>query len=722
MPVKKMKDEAALSSCWRAVQTIAFGVLLACVGLSANSAAVVPPAFLKKGTDLQKQLDNTGELWLAPDIDYRSWRSKPLKVPSGAKILSRWNARLPVLVIEGGVHDVWIEGLDGGGAEEPDIVFTGGPPNRNITIIGGSGGRLGLSGRLKVRLEDDSRVEDFDLAEYGALEVLQGGSGYVRRSTFSHALGYRPGSTIWWEGNESEPSSENVFLHISSITPRWKSLWNHAGPLALLVWDCESWNGNLNGDKNCFEVTDSPSLVSMGLSGGTVYGARNGALAALRNLPLMADFSSRPLGGALENADLLFSNVGDSFGFFRYPFRLQDRLPIGRRESALSFFSEKKTTSGDPSYEINSLLINQRFPKIISISETGAAAPPFNVGELASNSEAKCSVNNDCTKYIQSMIDRDGIAKLPSGVYKIERSLRLGSVGRIEGVVSVDRGDVQLIASANFPIIQGRGVSPKMRENMQQQSVVLSGVTLVGGSYGVSWDGRAENFGPGVTIAGSMFEHVSFVGQSTAGVAALGITGLDSNSWRRIRFENLPVAWLGIGKGMNLGMNYADKQGFIFTTFRNVHEVVWSWASDRSSGGNFWYRSKFEHVGNISRTRSAYNLTWFQSTFHDVYADRGFKILDDGRTETGNFFVVSSRWTGNGPVVVSDTGSGGQSAVFLGSDLLQSGSRLVERRSDTTLFIWGSKVKNQFSGPISGPHIIIDSVFENTRIDISLRR
>jgi hypothetical protein len=417
----------------------------------------------------------------------------------------------------------------------------------------------------------------------------------------------------------------------------------------------------------------------------------------------------------------LFSNVSDSFGMFRFPFRLKDRLPAGQRTSALGYFTENRGGLSKPSDAIRSLLINQRYPKIIANSETGAEASPFSAEEHASTPEASCSVNGVCVKYIQSLIDKYGVARLPSGIYKIEQSLRMGSVDRIEGVVAADRGHVRLVASGNFPVIQGRGVSPNMLNKMQQQSVVLSGVSLVGGTYGVSWDGRAEGFGPGVTIAGSMFEHIDFLNQSIAGVAAIGMTGLDSNSWRRVRFENLPAAWLGIGKGMDFGMNYSDKQGFIFNTFRNVHDVVWGWVSDRSSGGNFWYRSKFENVGNISRTRSAYNLMWFQSSFNNVNANRGFKILDDGRTETGNFLLVSSRWVGQGPTVVSDTGSGGQAAIFLGSELLQSGSCLVGQDKGTTLFIWNSKVGSPLPDPVTAPHVIINTVFKNKSTAISLR-
>jgi len=703
------------------MRAIVCGFLLAYAGVAANAAPVSPPAFLKKGANLQKLLDITGELWLAPDIDYRSLGGKPLKVPSGAKILSRWNARLPVLVIEGGVHDVWIEGLDGGGSEEPDIVFTGGVPNRNITIIGGNGGRIGIAGRLKVRLEDDSRVEGLNLAEYGALEVLQGTSGYVHDSVFSHALGYRPGSTIWWEGNEDEPSAGNSFFHISSITPQWKSRWHYAGPLFLVGWDCESWNGNFNGDKNCFEVTNLPSLISIGLSGGTVYGAKNGALAKFEDVPLVVDFSSRPLGGELEHADLIYSKVGDNFAMFRSTFRLKDHFPVGPRTVVPDLSPEKNPAVFDPSEAIRTLLKSQGFPGVLSEAETGFAAPPFASGILAPVPLAGCSVNNECAAYIQALIDRDGVARLLPGVYKLSRAIKLGSMERIEGVVASAPGEIQLVAAGDFPVVQGRGVAPQLRGTMQQQSVVLSGVALVGGSYGISWDGRSEYFGPGVTIAASTFEHVRFTRQAVAGVAAIGITGIDSNSWRRVLFQDLPVAWLGIGNGTALGMNYADKQGFMFCSFEDVRDAVWNWGSVRPSGGNFWFRSKFDRVGNVSRTRSAYNLTWIQSTFNDVDADRGFKILDDGRTETGNFFMVSSRWTGRGPVVVSDTGSGGQTAILLGSELLQSGSRLVGQEKGTTLFIWNSKVGSPLPDPITAPHVIINTVFKNTSTDISLR-
>lgn len=712
-----MKDEAALYGCWCAGRAILFGLLLACAVMPANAASSIPSAFLKKGVNLQKLLDTTGELWLAPDVDYRSFGGKPLKVPSGAKILSRWNARLPVLVIEGGVRDVWIEGLDGGGTEEPDIVFTGGMPNRNITIIGGNGGRLGIAGRLKVRLEDDSRVEGLDLAEYGALEVLQGTSGYVRHSVFAHALGYRPGSTIWWEGNEKEPSSANSFLHISSITPQWKSRWNHAGPLLLVGWDCESWNGGGKGDLNCFEVSNSPSLISMGLSGGTAYPEKGGALASLRNVRLFADFGSRPRGGNRENTDLVMENVHDHYGVFRFDFRVVERHSNAERVSAFKLDSRSLPSLSppvQPAFVISDLLQSHVFPPLPLLTRTGAFSAPM--GELPSLVSVNAGgVASDQAHLLQQTIDRDGVARVAPGIYRLARSLKLGSVHRTEGLVASSPGEVVLVADGNFPVIRGREFRGETPDELAQQSVVLSGLALVGGSHGIYWSAESGNVGPGMKVAHSTFESLRLIGQTVAGVAALGIEGIDSNSWRRVSFEDMPVALMGVGKGGKAGMNYADKQGFMLCTFRNVRNAVWSWDSERQSGGNFWYRSHYDRVGQVSRTRAATNLVWFSSIFHDIVSERALKLVDSGTTVTGEFYVISSRWTGKGPPSVSDTGSWGVGTYFLGSEFLQDQTGLVEPGDHDMLFSWANRIENRRKTELPGRYMIINSNLSGTR-------
>jgi hypothetical protein len=707
---------------WSALKTLAVGFLLLCAVVSGNSLAAVPPAFLKKGANLQKVLDTTGELWLAPDIDYRGFGSKPLKVPSGAKILGRWNARLPVLVIAGGVHDVWIEGLDGAGSEEPDIVFTGGMPNRNITIIGGNGGRIGIAGRLKVRLEDDSRVDGLDLAEYGALEVLQGNSGYVRNSVFSHALGYRPGSTVWWEGNEEEPNSGNSFLHISSITPQWKSHWNRAGPLFMLSWDCEAWNGNGKGDVNCFEVVNSPSVISMGLSGGTAYSAQGGALAKIQDVGLVVDFSSRPRGGVREAADLLFENVSDNYHVFRSEIRVVDRTPGSIRIGDLglddqSLLAPKRPTG--PSSEIQALLRGHVFPPTAGLGRNGVFAQPM----PSSSPVAKLNYHAgvlDQSAFLQQLIDQNGVARIAPGIYWLSRSLKIGSMLRAEGLVASGPGEVVLAATGHFPIIEGRGTKDISEQDPRVRSIVLSGVAMVGGSHGVLWNSDAGNIGPGRVIASSTFEHLRFNGQSVAGVAALGTGGLDSNSWRRVLFENMPTAIMGLGKGADAGMNYADKQGFMLCSFRNIRDAVWSWDSERPSGGNFWYRSEFENVGNVSRTRAAYNMIWFASTFRDVHGDLAFKMLDNGSTATGDFFVISGSWTGEGPAVVTSTASWGLGTFLLGSEFRQKPGMLVSSRSDDALVLWRSRVSAGVNGLFPERHLVINSVIADKATGFSI--
>ena len=722
MVATRVKAEAAISGCRRALRAMAFCLLLACTGMPENSVAAAPTAFLKKGADLQKLLDTTGELWLAPDIDYRSLGGKPLKVPSGAKILSRWNARLPVLVIEGGVHDVWIEGLDGGGGEEPDIVFTGGLPNRNITIIGGNGGRIGIAGRLKVRLEDDSRVEGLDLAEYGALEVLQGTSGYVRHSVFSHALGYRPGSTIWWEGNDDERSADNAFLYIASITPQWRSRWNRAGPLWLVGWDCESWNGSGNGDSNCFEVTNSPSLISMGLSGGTVYTAEGGALANIHQIPLVADFSSRPKGGFRENADLIFDQVGENFHLFRSDIHVVDRRPIGVR----SGFFRRQVESLDaskivdqPSMKMRNLLQSHVFPPLPDATKIGAFASPM-TQPVALPTTGLTTPDMDHAMSLQRLIDRDGVARVSPGIYRLARSLRVGTTNRIEGLVASAPGEVVLVAAGNFPLIQGRTIVGRSRTELGQQAIVLSGLALVGGSHGILWSAESANVGPGVKVAHSTFENLRFIGQSVAGVAVLGIEGFDSNSWRRVSFEDMPIALMGVGKGGNFGMNYADKQGFMLCSFRNVRDAVWSWDTERPSGGNFWYRSTFDSVGAVSRTRAAYGLTWFSSTFHDVQAARAIDVLDNGRTETGEFYLISTRWSGRGPNAITDTSSWGQGTYLLGSEFSQQKSRLVGSDAVDMLLSWGNQIGTSIDRVSPDKALVINTVTAGARVGFEL--
>ena len=105
----------------------------------------------------------------------------------------------------------------------------------------------------------------------------------------------------------------------------------------------------------------------------------------------------------------------------------------------------------------------------------------------------------------------------------------------------------------------------------------------------------------------------------------------------------------------------------------------------------------------------------FSSIFHDIVSERALKLVDSGTTVTGEFYVISSRWTGKGPPSVSDTGSWGVGTYFLGSEFLQDQTGLVEPGDHDMLFSWANRIENRRKTELPGRYMIINSNLSGTR-------
>jgi hypothetical protein len=170
----------------------------------------------------------------------------------------------------------------------------------------------------------------------------------------------------------------------------------------------------------------------------------------------------------------------------------------------------------------------------------------------------------------------------------------------------------------------------------------------------------------------------------------------------------VPVAFSGRGIGVGPGINYADKQGFVYCSFRDISNGVWNWDVHRSSSGNFWYRSLFSRVGSVATTRAAQQTMWFGSFFHDIAGPIAIRMLDDGSTSTGDFYMVSSTWDGEGPRTVADTASVGVGVFFMGSLFAQKKSRMTAPGLGQTLISWGNEFGPEVSIVGADNSIIID--------------
>jgi hypothetical protein len=166
-------------------------------------------------------------------------------------------------------------------------------------------------------------------------------------------------------------------------------------------------------------------------------------------------------------------------------------------------------------------------------------------------------------------------------------------------------------------------------------------------------------------------------------------------------------------------MTYADKQLFLDGEYRDIRGAVWDWQSDRPSGGQVWASAYFKRIGQLTRTRAANNLLWFNSVMDDVGGSPALQVTDRGLTKTFNFYVVDCLWRGRGPAIVTDTQSNGIGTIFINTTLAQSGGVVVRGEAQTVL-IWGSRLAESTSLGRPRDGLLLDSRIGATHATLEL--
>ena len=608
-----------------------------------------------------------------------------LRVTSGMRIIGGWNTRVPTLYIEGGSSDIVIDGVRNDAKTGADLVFGPGAPTHDVSVIGGNGGP---GTWIRVEVSPGAHLDHIQVTDFGGLSVLQQDSGYVRNSSFSRLLGYWPGPDVSWSGNVLEPSYGNAFLGMYSITPQIGSTWKQPGDFWIVDADCESWNMHDRSQNQCFRIENASHVFSAGLSGGTAFPNRAGALATVRDSPNFVSWFFHGSGGQRDSSDLRLEGVGTAAFFERAsstrladeatpPNRVRlnfgsgsndDSNPIGPQARALQDFLVSLVANPPPLTRVKPTLRSIPTPHVLPRGQRGSMP--------------------DASSALQQRVDAEGVVRLHPGVYYLDRPLRIGSVARTEGLLGADEDAVILAPKGDFPAISGRGDlnTPKDAESVLV-TLALDRLTIDGGNQGIDWSAAPGNFGVGVTVAFSNFSNLRFLHQSEAAVHVHDIHGIDSNSWIHDDFVDTPIAFEGAGHGTSGPMGYADKQAFIDCQFQKISQTVWSWNSDRPSGGELWQDDFFSQVGELSRTRSATSLLWANSVMENVTGKAAIHVLDRGDTATDYFYLFDCLWQGQGPEVVTDSLSFGLGTLFIANRFEQRGGSIVANDGNQSAYL-----------------------------------
>jgi hypothetical protein len=194
----------------------------------------------------------------------------------------------------------------------------------------------------------------------------------------------------------------------------------------------------------------------------------------------------------------------------------------------------------------------------------------------------------DSTAYIQNLINTNGIAELPEGVFYISSSL---NIPFDKGIIGKGTGKTVICGlTDDFPLIIT--TSPDLNPF---GSIILSYITLQGGSDGL----LVSN--PKMMMSYQSMKYVTFRNQAN-GIHLFKMYGLDNNFFEHISFINCTK---GIFQDADPiydpsldGTTYMDKTVFYKCQFINC-DTSMSLYSIRASNLNMWVDCKFDG-GNIA--------------------------------------------------------------------------------------------------------------------------
>lgn len=657
-------------------------------------------------SNLQTLLDANGQIRLRPNTDYKTGGLSKLTLSSNQRIVGGgYNTQVPPIEIASGADNVYIEGVWVASAQNwsaPDVTLLGGEQN-DITIIGGT--YLAGGYNLKVKIAAGAQVNRLKTYHIGGLYVDHGTSGYVRDSVFSFIDAYWLGQatglgSVTWTGNATTPASGNVFLDLILLGPRYAATFTDAGDLHFIVANAENNNNGGTGDTRAFVIDGSTKVWLHGTGGGpATQPAESGAVFRLVDTTSAVWFGDRSASGDLDSSkELIFDNVNTTAlqQFASTTATSYANTPAGQvkaiASSPYASFAEATVDGSNVSGGVTAAQKSALTAAYLGTAKTTAPTKPTEraISDVLGASWASgIGSQPDSSGMIQTCVDTNGVCVLEQGIYYIGTPIKVGNSTTLQGIVGPPEG-TYLVAKGSNAIIQGRGDYA----GGASVEIVLQGLTLYGGTYGIYFSNDSGNLGAGGQISYSHFQDLRFLKQTTAGAAFVNTYGVDNNTWLRPTFYSLPIALYGDNNAASGdGMNYMDKQHFIDAQAIDITDTFWSWDSRRASGENIFEDSYFDNIPKLAYMGSTVDTIWANNTFKDITGAIAVDFDSQGGTRSGLYqFFIDNKWQGTGPTVVYDTMTSNIGVVSMDEEFAQTGGTLVLGTGTQTLHCINSEI------------------------------
>lgn len=356
-------------------------------------------------------------------------------------------------------------------------------------------------------------------------------SGYFRNNKIIKHQAQGISNQLVMKGNAISPSYGNVHLHTNLLTPAGDAMdIDNLQSSTFVGLDSEGWNLNGVGEKAMLYAKNIGDLKVTDFGGGNAYSAiQTGAFDVDANNFLLFNKYLR-----VPSLDLISSktNIGTFGGEGSY--NREEGTPIGfdllahinnsGDNYAMSYGGVEQTST------INSLIdITKIKNSLVQTQHTPWTKPSWETlpDPLGVNWKINRIGKPDQRAFLQNLINTNGIAELPEGVFYISSTLNI-PLDNGHGIVGKGTAKTIIVGlTDDFPLITiGFGST---------QNLTLSYLTLQGGSKGLYFNQYATQ------LAYQNIKFVVFREQESA-ISLKNIMGFDNNFFENIGFVNCSKA------------------------------------------------------------------------------------------------------------------------------------------------------------------------------------
>jgi hypothetical protein len=509
---------------------------------------------LKKAKDLQSTLGQYKIIKLNANSDYsKHGGPSSITLSSDQQLYGLPGSKIGRVFISGGSTGITLQGVATNGIEfaESSNAIHGNCFRRVTGRISAKGAKL--ENNLFIDLNNSQL--DFDTSK----------RGYLKNNQFIRVMVHGTSPALQLRGDPEHQSSNNVFLWSNILTPHGDGIIiDNQRDVSFIGLDAESWNWSKRAKNQAMmTVRSTGSLKIIAANGGDprhrtgryfdldaeeiqILGSRIGPVRK-PSIILQPDVKRISLVNVQK---LGINNKGPNpFIFNAFAGRKPTTTLNGRTILNTTLTKEQESilknmfVSPDNSGQLLKRPVFQSIPDPVG--------PNWN-SDLKSKS--------DSTDFIQGLVDSQGIAHIPAGIYYISKPIRLKDG---QGIIGSGAHQTAIIAkNKNIDMIVGVPNAGKRTLT----SFSLIDITLQGGRNGIHHD--SDGSGSKAVYNRLFISHVTFRDMSEAGIFLDGIIGWDNNFIDNVNFyrcadagikQRVSPLWL---RGHGPGMTYMDKNVF----------------------------------------------------------------------------------------------------------------------------------------------------------------